>query len=59
MQYSLFADADTIEKERQLQQMLVHIRTRYGKNAVLKGMNTLEASTQKYRNQTIGGHKAS
>lgn len=59
MQYSLFADADTIEKERQLQQTLVHIRTRYGKNAVLKGMNTLEASTQKYRNQTIGGHKAS
>ena len=59
MQYSLFADADTTEKERQLQQTLVHIRTRYGKNAVLKGMNTLEASTQKYRNQTIGGHKAS
>lgn len=57
-QYSLFADEQSIEKERQLQQTLVHIRKRYGKNAILKGMNTCEASTQRYRNQTIGGHKA-
>ena len=28
------------------------------KNAVLKGMNCMEASTQRYRNTTIGGHKA-
>lgn len=57
-QYSLFADEQAIEQERLLQQTLVHIRRRYGKNAVLKGMNALDASTQKYRNETIGGHKA-
>ncbi len=57
-QYSLFEDDAQTEKERSLQQTLVHIRARYGKNAVLKGMNALEESTQAYRNQTIGGHKA-
>ncbi len=57
-QYSLFADAQAIEKEKQLQKTLVSIRSRYGKNAVLKGMNCMEASTQRYRNTTIGGHKA-
>lgn len=57
-QYDLFADMEKIEKERKLQQTLVNIRNKYGKNAVLKGMNYLPKGTARYRNMTIGGHKA-
>lgn len=57
-QYDLFADVDQIERERKLQQTLVKIRNQYGKNAVLKGMNYLDKGTARYRNTTIGGHKA-
>ena len=57
-QYDLFADIDEIEKERKLQQTLVDIRNKFGKNAVLKGMNYLDKGTARYRNTTIGGHKA-
>lgn len=57
-QYDLFADMDKIRKERKLQQTLVNIRNKYGKNAVLKGMNYLPKGTARYRNTTIGGHKA-
>lgn len=34
------------------------VRNKYGKNAVLKGMNYLPKGTARYRNMTIGGHKA-
>lgn len=57
-QYDLFADVEEIEKERKLQQTLVDIRNKFGKNAVLKGMNYLDKGTARYRNTTIGGHKA-
>lgn len=57
-QYDLFADFEEIEKERKLQQTLVDIRNKFGKNAVLKGMNFLDKGTARYRNTTIGGHKA-
>lgn len=57
-QYDLFADVEDIERERKLQQTLVDIRNKFGKNAVLKGMNYLDKGTARYRNTTIGGHKA-
>lgn len=57
-QYDLFADIEEIEKERKLQQTLVDIRNKFGKNSVLKGMNYLDKGTARYRNTTIGGHKA-
>ena len=57
-QYDLFANIEDIEKERKLQKTLVFIRNKYGKNSVLKGMNYLEKGTARYRNTTIGGHKA-
>lgn len=57
-QYDLFANQEDIEQERKLQQTLVSIRNKYGKNSVLKGMNFLEKGTARYRNTTIGGHKA-
>ena len=57
-QYNLFINIEDIEKERKLQKTLVFIRNKYGKNSVLKGMNYLEKGTARYRNTTIGGHKA-
>lgn len=57
-QFDLFVNQEDIEQERKLQQTLVSIRNKYGKNSVLKGMNFLEKGTARYRNTTIGGHKA-
>ena len=36
----------------------VDIKKKFGKNAILKGMNLLDGATAKERNQQIGGHKA-
>ena len=46
------------EKERNVQKALLDIKSKYGKNAVLKGMNLEEGATAKERNRQIGGHKA-
>ena len=56
--YDLFTDIEAIEKEKQLQHALIDIKHKYGKNAVLKGMNTFENSTTIKRNKMIGGHNA-
>lgn len=45
-------------KEKELQKTLIHIKKKYGKNSVLKGMNLEEGATTKDRNEQIGGHKA-
>lgn len=57
-QYDLFADYDDIEKEKRVQKALVDIRSKYGKNAVLKGMNFYDKATQRKRNGLVGGHNA-
>ncbi len=46
------------QKERRMQQALLDIKKKFGKNAILKGMNLQEGATAKERNKTIGGHKA-
>ena len=46
------------EKERKIQQAMIDMKKKYGKNAVLKGMNLLEGGTAIERNGQIGGHKA-
>lgn len=46
------------EKERKTQQMVLDLKKRFGKNAVLKGMNLQEGATTIERNGQIGGHKA-
>ena len=48
----------TLEKERKVQEALLTIKRKYGKNAILKGLNFEEGATAKERNQQIGGHKA-
>ena len=46
------------KKERQLQEAVLAVRQKYGKNAILKGTNLAEGATGKDRNRQIGGHKA-
>ena len=69
IQADLFTDVDALikeeselkqrlEKERQVQNAILDIKKKYGKNAVLKGLNYDEGATAKTRNKTIGGHKA-
>ena len=47
-----------LEKERRQQHAVLDIKKRFGKNAILKGMNYLEGATARDRNAQIGGHKA-
>ena len=69
MQYSLFDDVEaqeqkrkqeqeSLKKEHQLQEAILSIKDRYGKNAILKGMNFREGATTIERNEQVGGHKA-
>lgn len=51
-------DAKKLEKERKLQEAVLQIKGKYGKNAILKGMNLQEGATAKERNEQIGGHHA-
>lgn len=46
------------DKEKKIQSVLLSIKNKHGKNAVLKGYNLVEGSTAKDRNSKIGGHKA-
>lgn len=51
-------EAEQLERERKLQEAEISIKKKFGKNAVLKGMNLEEGATAKNRNRQIGGHKA-
>lgn len=51
-------EKERLEKERKRQQAVLDIKNKYGKNAILKGMNLEEGATAKSRNEQIGGHKA-
>lgn len=68
-QLNLFMDYDAeekrkeqerkdLEREKRMQQAMLDIKKKYGKNAILKGMNLQEGATTKDRNNQIGGHKA-
>ena len=63
-QMDLFVDYSKIEKQRkkeeeekELQKAILNIKSKYGKNALLKGMNFQEGGTTIDRNGQIGGHK--
>jgi DNA polymerase V len=66
-QLDLFADGGTGEKlllaqqkearELRRQEAVLQIRQKYGKNAILKGMNYLEGATTRQRNAQVGGHR--
>ena len=56
VEYDLFADFETDEKERKRQQAIIEIRKKFGKNAIVKGMSLQEKATARTRNKLIGGH---
>ena len=52
------AEEAALEREKRQQQAILEIKKKYGKNAILKGMNLEEGATAKERNAQIGGHRA-
>ena len=69
VQYNLFIDGDTTDtqnklhkerekKERSIQQSVIGIKNRFGKNAVLRGFSYYDCTTARERNNQIGGHRA-
>lgn len=57
VQYDLFTDPATLERERNVQGAMIDIKNKFGKNAVLKGMNLEKSGTTIERNSQIGGHR--
>lgn len=68
-QLDLFTDYEVLQKQREkenaeserekrMQNTILDIKKKFGKNAILKGMNLQEGATAKDRNNQIGGHKA-
>ena len=51
-------EAEELAREKKVQKAMLDIKKKFGKNAVLKGMNLEEGATAKDRNAQIGGHKA-
>lgn len=51
-------EAKRLEREKNMQKALIGIKKKYGKNAILKGMNFEEGATAISRNGQVGGHKA-
>ena len=49
---------EKLEREKKMQEAVLSIKKKYGKNAILKGLNFQEGATTKVRNEQIGGHKA-
>ena len=67
-QYDLFTNIDdeeqkdaidqvNLQKEKKVQEAIITIKQKFGKNAVLKGTNYMESATGRKRNKQIGGHK--
>ena len=64
-QMDMFIDYNELAKQRQkeraeksLQKAVLNIKSRYGKNAILKGMNFVAGGTTIERNGQIGGHRS-
>jgi DNA polymerase V len=57
-QYDLFTSPEEVEREHRLQRAVLDIKDKFGKNAVLKGMNLQEGATTIERNRQIGGHRS-
>jgi DNA polymerase V len=52
------AEEAELNRERRRQEAVLKIKRKFGKNAILKGMNFEEGATAQSRNRQIGGHKA-
>ena len=54
----MFTDPEAQDRERRLQEAMIEVRSRFGRNALVRGMNLLEGATALERNRQIGGHRA-
>ncbi len=57
-QYNMFVDSEELARENNLQKAMIDIKGKFGKNAILKGMNLEEGAKTIERNSQIGGHRA-
>ncbi len=58
-QLTLFDNLDVVlQRDRQVQRTVLHLKQKYGRNTILKGMNFAPGATGRERNQQIGGHKS-
>lgn len=57
-QYDLFTDQVKVERDRKLQKAALEIKKKFGKNALLRGIDLQDAATSMERNRQIGGHKS-
>ena len=53
---TLFSDPIQLKKEKDVQEAILNIKKKYGKNAIFKGMNLNDKATTIQRNKLIGGH---
>lgn len=69
VELDMFTDYEAVKKEKQIeeaalarerkiQETIINIKNKFGKNSLLRGLNFNEGSTAKERNKQIGGHKA-
>ena len=56
--YDLFTDWEKVDREKAVERTVLEVRDKFGKNAVLRGINLMKAGTQHERNEMIGGHRA-
>ena len=54
--YDLFTDVEALERERKLEHAVLDIKAKFGKNAMVRGIDLEEGATQMIRNKLIGGH---
>lgn len=52
------AEENELKKEKDMQRAILKIKSKYGKNSIIKGMNLKDGATALERNRQIGGHKA-
>ena len=58
VQLDLFEAVENADRDKKIQKTMIDIKSRYGKNSILKGTNFLDGATARERNMQIGGHKS-
>ena len=54
--YDMFTDEEAVERELRLEHTVLDIKNKFGKNAILRGIDLADGATTKIRNKLIGGH---
>ena len=56
--YDMFTDAEAVERELRLERAVLEIKDKFGKNAILRGIDLVDGATTRKRNTLIGGHNS-